>query len=55
MTQKQREKIFQALESRTQEATASKKAAREFLVRQGYHTKDGELSPEFGGKKVAVG
>ena len=54
MSDKQREEIVKALESRTKAATTSKKAAREFLIREGYHTSSGELSPNFGGKKTAA-
>jgi len=54
MTDKQRDEIVKALASRTKAATASRKAAREFLIREGYLTSSGELSPNFGGKKVAA-
>jgi len=55
MTDKQREELVKALAARTKAATISKKAAREFLIREGYLTSSGELSPNFGGKKVSAG
>ncbi len=55
MTDKQRDEIVKSLASRTRAATTSKKAAREFLIREGYLTSSGELSPNFGGKKASAG
>jgi hypothetical protein len=34
----------------TREATKSPQAAREHLVRDGFYTKDGKLTPAYGGK-----
>lgn len=54
MTDDQRNAIRKALAERTQEATATKKKARDFLIREGFYTRDGSLTETYGGKKSAT-
>lgn len=50
MTNAQRnERILQAIAKQTKLAMASKKSARETLIREGIYTKKGKLRAEFGG------
>ena len=44
-------RILEILETKTLEAIASKKAARERLIGEGIYTKKGKLRVEFGGKR----
>ena len=46
-------RILEILETKTREATVSKKAAREHLIGEGIYTKKGKLRVEFGGKSKA--
>ena len=50
MTQAQRAAIRDALSRWTEEATVTKEAAREHLIREGFYTSDGKLTPPYGGK-----
>lgn len=55
MTHAQRNrKILQAIEAETSRALASKKIARETLIKEGIYTTKGKLRAEFGGKKKPV-
>ncbi|MBY0306219.1 MAG: hypothetical protein K2W86_13860 [Sphingomonas sp.] len=50
MTHKQRnQKILEAIAEETERAVASKKIARETLIREGIYTAKGKLRVEFGG------
>ncbi|MBI5129115.1 MAG: hypothetical protein HZA66_06715 [Rhodopseudomonas palustris] len=49
MTDQKRAAIRELIERQTLLKTASKEVAREFLVREGIYTEDGNLSPRFGG------
>lgn len=44
-----REEIRRLLREHTARNTASRKAARDALVRRGIYTADGRLTPEYGG------
>lgn len=51
MTNAQRnQKILKAIEVETSRAKASKKIARETLIKEGIYTTKGKLRVEFGGK-----
>jgi hypothetical protein len=50
MTQTQRDAIREALDRWTEEATASRAAAREHLIRDGFYTADGRLTAPYGGE-----
>ncbi|MGH6970128.1 MAG: hypothetical protein ACREEQ_00830 [Caulobacteraceae bacterium] len=50
MTQTQRDAILEALDRWTEEATASRAAAREHLIRDGFYTADGRLTAPYGGE-----
>lgn len=51
MTHAQRnQKILDAIAEQTARATASKKVARETLIREGIYTTRGKLRVEFGGQ-----
>ena len=54
MTDDQRNAIRKALVERTQEAMTTKKKARDFLIREGFYTRDGSLAETYGGKKTAT-
>lgn len=43
-------KILNAIANATAEAVASKKAARDMLIKEGIYTKKGKLRVEFGGE-----
>jgi hypothetical protein len=49
VTDQKRAAIKNLIERQTRLKTTSKEIAREFLVREGIYTKDGRLSPRFGG------
>ncbi len=51
MTHAQRNrKILDAIAEETKRAVASKKSAREALIKEGIYTKKGKLRAEFGGE-----
>jgi hypothetical protein len=51
MTHAQRNsKILKAIQEETTRASASKKVARESLIKEGIYTEKGKLRVEFGGK-----
>jgi hypothetical protein len=50
MTQAQRDAIREALNRWTREATKSPEAARDHLIRDGFYTEDGKLTPAYGGR-----
>ena len=53
MTREQRNrKILDAIEAETTRALATKKTAREILIKEGIYTVSGKLRAEFGGKNV---
>jgi hypothetical protein len=47
---KRNQKILDAIAEQTERATASKRAARETLIREGIYTTRGKLRVEFGGQ-----
>lgn len=53
MTDVQRQAIRKILERHTAANTASRVVARAALVREGIHTANGRLAPEYGGRTVA--
>ena len=55
MKDAERDAIRKALAAQADSAASSKKAAKDFLVKGGYHTKTGALAPTYGGKKAAAG
>jgi hypothetical protein len=52
MTDERRAEIRKMIERHTQKALASPAAARASLIKTGIYTKDGKLSPNYGGKKT---
>lgn len=51
MTRAERNRlIIEAIEAETELALASRKAARDLLIRDGIYTKKGKLRVEFGGE-----
>lgn len=54
MDEKERAIIREALAKRTAEAAKSPEAAKARLVREGFYTPNGQLTPEYGGKRVAA-
>jgi hypothetical protein len=55
MDERERELIRKALQARVKEAASHPDKARARLVAEGFYTKSGELTPQYGGKKVAAG
>lgn len=55
MDEKERAIIRAALANRIAEATKSPETAKARLVREGFYTATGQLTPQYGGKKVAAG
>lgn len=53
MNEAQRAEIRKALAARVVEATQNPEKARARLVREGFYTEKGDLTPEYGGKRVA--
>jgi hypothetical protein len=49
MTDQQRELLRKALQEQAAKNAASREATLEFLAATGTYTKEGELTPEFGG------
>lgn len=47
----QREAIKKMIEQHTKTVTASKKAARDSLIKAGFYTQDGKLTARYGGDK----
>ena len=43
--------IMQMLENHEKTVTSSKTAARKFLIKGGFYTKEGKLAVKYGGKK----
>lgn len=54
MDERERDIIRDALQKRIAEATNNPDKARARLVREGFYTAGGQLTPEYGGKKVAT-
>lgn len=54
MTEAQRAQIRKALAERVAEAAKDPAKARARLIREGFYTETGELTPEYGGKRVAA-
>ncbi len=49
MTNKQRAALLELMERQTRIHTASKEAARDWLIRGGIYLENGDLAPEYGG------
>ncbi len=49
MTNEQRAALLELMERQTRIHTASKEAAREWLIRGGIYIENGDLAPEYGG------
>ncbi|WP_146217025.1 hypothetical protein [Falsiroseomonas bella] len=54
MTDAQRQAIKRIIQRHTAVNTTSRAVARAALVREGIHTADGRLAPEYGGRTVAA-
>lgn len=50
----QRALLKKIIERHTKKVTATKKAARDSLVKEGFYTEEGKLTEEYGGKKKAA-
>lgn len=55
MDEQEREIIRKALRARVKEATKNPEKARARLIAEGFYTKSGDLTPQYGGKKAAAG
>lgn len=55
MTSSEQERIKEALATYTKKATASAEIALDTLVREGIYQRNGELSPNYGGKRNQPG
>lgn len=53
MTDAQRAAIRDAVRARAVEATKNPDKARARLVSEGFYTQSGQLTPEYGGRKLA--
>lgn len=49
---KRNKAIIKLIDKRTKEITRSRKTARDTLIAEGVYTKDGKLSPDYGGPKT---
>lgn len=47
----QRAAIKKMIERHTKKVTASKEVARDSLIKEGVYTRDGKLTPSYGGKE----
>jgi hypothetical protein len=54
MDETEREIIRKALAARVKEATQNPDKARARLVEEGFYTASGNLTPQYGGRKVAA-
>jgi hypothetical protein len=49
MTEEQLSELRRILAEQTEKNLASREAARQFLIKSGTYTPDGQLAPQFGG------
>lgn len=50
----QRAAIKEMIQRRTAEAVQSRETARQTLIKEGVYTRNGELTPAYGGKSIAA-